>query len=210
VFLEETMADDADADLSADLDSGSAGKKGGGKGLIAGALKWILIAVAAVILIVTIVVISSGGSSSNENNDNPQIVYDDSTKVVGDNNSGYIVVPNDWIKFIDEDNPIENGYQYSDIDSDYIITVSTINITKDEYKNILLQSLSGSSSVNSSSTKFLNYDAEQISAYVEASKSWISAIFFNTEDGKLHFIGIEGPDIDNEFFNITNSYKLQK
>ena len=53
------MADDADADLSADLDSGSAGKKGGGKGLIAGALKWILIAVAAVILIVTIVVITT-------------------------------------------------------------------------------------------------------------------------------------------------------
>lgn len=54
------MADDADADLGADLDNGGAGKKGGGgKGVIAGLLKWILIGVAAVILIVTIVVITT-------------------------------------------------------------------------------------------------------------------------------------------------------
>ena len=165
-----------------------------------------------IILIVLIVLaVSGGGGGGGNNNDTPpKVVYKDDNQVVGDNTYGYVALPGGWIRFEDQSGPVENGYQFSDQTGSYIVTVSKLKTTLDNYKNNFLAYMSAlkATNVNTNTYNLNNYNAYQIYGYCEAGGYWVLALFFMDGNGDLRFVGVEGPDIDNEAFQIPYTYKL--
>ena len=170
----------------------------------------IAFAVFAIALIVTIFIINNNGSD--EPIELPDDVVSD-TRVVGNEVFGYLTIPSDWISFDDKDSS-GNTLQYSDKDQNYVITIDAVSTEVMDAKNYALaavQSLEGDgTAVETAVVEFNEYAAYQVYGYNEARKVWVSAWFFDAEDGNSHFVGIEGPDKEGEFFQIPYTFKLEK
>lgn len=54
------------------------------------------------------------------------------------------------------------------------------------------------------------YSAYQVYGYYASDNVWLVCWFFEAEDGKTHYISIEGPDPSSEHFNIPKTFSLTK
>jgi hypothetical protein len=166
----------------------------------------ILVLLVILIVVVIFVLGSGSGKSKKEDEEKPpiKITYDDDTITVGDNNVGFLIVPSNW-----EQRPSESGLTVVDPeDSNYVASILISNDTIEAVKDRLTSSLSSDIKVNS--FEFNGYKAYQVIGYYKDSESWISSIFFNTEDGKLHFAAVMGTDIKDKRFDIVTTYTLKR
>lgn len=136
---------------------------------------------------------------------------EENTMAVGDSHYGYVKVPTNWHKFIDVDG--NTTFQYSDVgDLGYIVTLQTYeeNITPYTAANNVKNSIvSEGNEAEVKYTKIAKYYGYVVNAkYTDGT--YLDAYLFKADDGKLHYVAIEGPDKYNENFKIPNTFSLTK
>lgn len=151
----------------------------------------------------------------NNNYDNSEYNYNNNqnentgtTRTVGTDEYGYVKVPTDWIKFFDPEAP--QTFQYSYLMS-YIITLYAYDKSiTDPYllaNNLKIATEQKGVSVNMTPTTIDKYNAYKLEYLSEGV--WLNIYFFKAEDNKVHYISIEGPDKNSEYFNIPKTFKLK-
>ena len=136
---------------------------------------------------------------------------DENTMVIGDDTYGYVKVPSNWHEFKDVDG--NSTYQYSDIgDLGYIITLETY----DQDISPLTAATNVMNHIKEEGEE-ATYRYTKISKYygyvVEAKYSdgtYLDAYLFKADDGKLHYVAIEGPDKNNDNFEIPQTFSMTK
>ena len=136
---------------------------------------------------------------------------DEDTMYVGDSYFGYVKVPKSWHKFVDVDG--NTTFQYTDIgDTGYIITLNTYEENIDKYtaaKNIKEHIESEGNEASYRYTKIAKYWGYVVEAkYTDGT--YLNAYLFKADDGKLHYVSIEGPDKYNDNFKIPDTFSLTK
>lgn len=166
--------------------------------------------IALVVIVAVILFIVLGGSKAEEKKPENTNTED---RIIGDSTYGYITVPSDWLKFEDIENV--RGIQYTDRNGDYIITMDaekTSTITAQNWYNAMIDRFkkNGVINISSENVNVDKYNAFQVYGFHEESKVWLSVWCFETEDGITHYIGIEGPNYNNEYFNLIYTFKNTK
>ena len=167
-----------------------------------------LFAVFAIVLIVVVGALKG----CNKEEDVP-VEYEDEYKVIGSDALGYLTVPGDWVVFKDKNS--QRGIRYSDPNGDYIISLDALSTTEINAQDYALGTANqleevGVSEVKGATVKLAGYEAYQVYGYHKEQQKWVLAYFFEGEDGNTHYVGIEGPDKENEAFKIPDTFKLKK
>ena len=133
------------------------------------------------------------------------------TKIVGNDTFGYVEIPGDWHEFKDVEST--KAIQYTNIgDAGYIVTLNTIdqNVTAEVAAAAITEGVKGegASAYYEADTcgKYTGYAVH--AAYPDGK--YIVSYIFKAEDNVIHFVSIEGPDKNNDFFDIPNTYRLKK
>ena len=176
--------------------------------------KDLLIKIGAGLGVLLLLILIIVGFKSCNKKEPANVEYDDDGYVqVGNDTLGYVKVPSDWVKFKDVN--AERGIRYSDKDGVYIVSLdalSTDEISAEEFAlgtaNQLQQS--GIPDIKGAQVKLGNYQAYQIYGQQTTTGTWVLVYFFEAEDGNTHYVGIEGPDTENEAFKIPDTYTLKK
>ena len=132
-------------------------------------------------------------------------------KKVGSEELGYIVIPEDWVeKAFPEATAV--GKQYYDNVSHYVtmIVYDTIQLDAKAYVDSVKVALEGRGATEISTTEatITNYQGYQVSAYDNLTSKWIYCYIFETENGKTHYIALEGPEKTHEYYNIYQTFTL--
>ena len=139
-------------------------------------------------------------NTTDDNNNNSSTIPAD-TKVVGDNHYGYITIPSIWSNFVDVDGTTALQYSYAGV---FIVSLEVIekegNYTAKDYAaNFMYQmknSDEGVTDINSATVKLgknKEYTAYQVYMYYPDTAKYLIVYLFDAEDGKLHYIALEGP-----------------
>ena len=157
----------------------------------------------------------NGEKVSKENNieeDTPTQDIVQEGKRVGSDEFGYITIPENWVNFIDVDGNSTLQYSYANIYIATLYAVPTTQIDAYNYASNIMNKLKseGVQNVQGATVNVGKYSAYQVYGYYANENIWLVCWFFETEDGKTHYISIEGPDRNSEYFNIPNSFSLSK
>ena len=117
---------------------------------------------------------------------------------VGDEKYGYISIPSNWTRFYDTDG--NNSLQYSLADV-YIVTLDIVDgqKTAKEYASNFMYNKQNSSEVADVTGatvtigKNRKYTAYQVYMYYPNDSTYLVTYWFEAEDGKVHYISLEGP-----------------
>lgn len=170
----------------------------------------------AIALIIFIVVVTSKGSDTKKDDKKDEEKEPEEIGMyidIGAEEYGYVTVPSNWIRFIDEEGV--HAIQYSDVSADYIVSldyVKTSQTSADSLSTNIYNNLKneGVTNLQRAVVKINNYNAYQVYGYYQDDYIWLVTWVFEAEDGNTHYIGIEGPDPQSENFEIANSFKLNK
>ena len=140
---------------------------------------------------------------------------------VGDEKRGYISIPSNWTRFYDIDG--NNSLQYS-LANVYIVTLDIVEgqNTAKEYASNFMYNKQNSSEVTDvkgatvTIGKNRKYTAYQVYMYYPNDSTYLITYWFEAEDGKVHYISLEGPSelsgvkltdytFIPESFSLTNS-----
>lgn len=121
------------------------------------------------------------------------------TNVVGDNKYGYINIPKNWGKFYDVDGNTSLQYSYANL---YIVSLNYFEdsmYTAEEYASNYMYNKQNSSEVTGVTGatvqigKNKEYTAYQVYMYYPSDSTYLITYWFEAEDGKVHYIALEGP-----------------
>lgn len=146
---------------------------------------------------------------------------DNQTKIVGDDNYGYISIPNNWIKFYDVNGNDSIQYSYANI---YIVSLNVLEdttYTAKEYASNYMYNKQNDSSVSGVTGATVQigrnkeYTAYQVYMYYPRDNTYLITYWFEAEDGKTHYIALEGPEKLNDknitdYLYIAESFSLSK
>ena len=181
--------------------------------LIIGIVAGLLIIGILIFILVKIVLPSSVNNASAANGQN--ISDNKEYMVIGNKDYGYLELPGTWYKFKDvEEN---DALQYTK-DSVWIVSLTTIDTTYNQTaENIanaaLYNKQYGTEEVEDATiakTKVASYDAYEVYGYYPYDNIWLVEWFFEPGDGKIHYISLEGPEYNEIYFNIPDSFSLTK
>ena len=161
-------------------------------------------------------------SANNKNNDNTNsnTTTNNDTKVVGDDNYGYISIPSNWNKFYDVDGNNSLQYSYANV---YIVSLNVLEGTssaKDYASNYMYNKqnssdVTGVTGATVTIGKNKEYTAYQVYMYYPSDSTYLVTYWFEAEDGKIHYIALEGPqELDGvkitDYLYIPESFSLKK
>ncbi len=138
---------------------------------------------------------------------------------IGNDKVGYVKVPNNWVEFMDKDNPTIFQYSYAGV---YIITLDEIDDGQhsalDFASNYYNKKKNDSEVTNVISTVGMigkKYLAYQVRMYYPKDNSNLYTYFFKADDNKVHYMAFEGPptlrDVDfSEYLYIPESFSMAK
>ena len=123
------------------------------------------------------------------------------TKVVGDDDHGYVTVPNNWYKFYDTAGAHALQYSYASV---FILSLDVVPDTTNKMTakmaadNYSAQELQNTNATNVTGAivkigKNKEYTAYQVYSYYPADNSYLVTYWFEAEDGKIHYMALEGP-----------------
>ena len=153
------------------------------------------------------------------------IVEEDSnnenTTVVGDNKYGYITIPKNWARFYDVDGNTSLQYSYANV---YIVSLNYFEDTQytaKEYASNYMYNKQNSSDVTGVTGatvqigKNKEYTAYQVYMYYPSDGTYLVTYWFEAEDGKVHYIALEGPEelsgvSITDYLYIAESFSLNK
>ena len=132
---------------------------------------------------------------------------------VGNSEMGYVTVPSNWTRFFDPDSP-SGTFQYSYANV-YIITLFSVDkngLSAETYAKYLESELKdeGTTNVTSGPATIGKYNAYKVQGYYSSENIWLDCYYFETEDGKMHYVAMEGPDKNSEYFKIPNTFKINE
>ena len=162
----------------------------------------------------------SSANNKNKDNTNSNTTTNNDTKVVGDDNYGYISIPSNWNKFYDVDGNNSLQYSYANV---YIVSLNVLEGTssaKDYASNYMYnkQNSSDVTGVTGATVKIgknKEYTAYQVYMYYPSDSTYLVTYWFEAEDGKIHYIALEGPQELNgvkitDYLYIPESFSLKK
>jgi len=170
-------------------------------------LKKIGIVVGAIILVICLFLLTKSCSKDN----NEEEIKDEEIQRIGSNEYGFISVPSDWLRL--EGTTTSSGIKYSDKDISYVATLdtsSTLNPQEFVYTARNQLQTAGVSDFAIDELEFCGYSAYRLTGYHQGQNKYILAYFFRAEDNITHYVGVEGPDNQNENFKIPDTYNLTK
>ena len=146
---------------------------------------------------------------------------DNENTIVGDNKYGYINIPSNWVRFYDVDGTTSLQYSYANL---YIVTLNYFEDsthTAKEYASNYLYNKQNSNDVKGVTGatvkigKNKQYTAYQVYMYYPLDKVYLITYWFEAEDGKVHYIALEGPSELNgmqitDYLYIAESFSLNK
>ncbi len=152
-------------------------------------------------------------SGNNEGFDTSSVFTNENSFRVGNENYGFISIPKTWTYFTDKEKPSQT-LQYTD-NGTWIVTLfgkPTAQENAVDWANsvYLTISQSGAQNISTSQTVIDGYTALTISAYYQSEKKYITTWFLETKNGITHYLAIEGPQINNENYNIIYSFNENK
>ena len=128
------------------------------------------------------------------------------TVIVGNEDYGYISIPEDW-KVINE---IQDGYSYKGTINNYIVTVNKHkDITIVDFKENCLKEQIDKNAININ-VDYLDSGEIIINSYPDNSNSWEAIMIKELEDGQIVTVTLSGPVKDDEFYNILKTYREKK
>lgn len=147
----------------------------------------------------------------NEEKEEEKPVVESGKKLIGDDTYGYVQVPSSWMEFKDIDG--NSSIQYTDIgDMGYIISLNVVEGNTTPYlaaSNIKNHIQSENADAKVEYTKISKYYGYKVSAkYPDGT--YLDAYLFKTDDDKLHYVSIEGPDKYNDNFKIPDTFSMNK
>lgn len=131
---------------------------------------------------------------------------------VGTDEFGYVTVPNNWYRFIDPDATSTFQYSYANV---YIVTLYARDKAGMTAKDTATNSMynmkqEGAENVTGATVSLGKYTAYQVYGHYRSENIWLVSWHFEAEDGKIHYISMEGPDASSEFFKIPETFSLKK
>ena len=137
-------------------------------------------------------------------------------KIVGDNDYGYITVPSNWAIFYDIDGNSSLQYSYA---NQYIVSLNYMEDTEysaKEYASNYMANMQNSSEVENVTGATVTigeenqYTAYQVYMYYPADRTFLVTYWFEAEDGKTHYIALEGGEEITNYLFIPQSFRLTK
>ena len=175
----------------------------------------LIIAGVFVAFIVILLIINSATKSKNNPQpapSNPTVMEPDDEYESGDEEEeqleeqrvgspayGYVTIPGDWEEY--QDSSSNTSLQYTN--GSYIITLKAVN-SKDSdaltYATAIKQKFINDGVDTTGATVSLGkYKAYQVYGYYTSVQKWHVCWIFEAEDGKTHYISVEGPEKTSEF-----------
>ena len=118
---------------------------------------------------------------------------------VGNSAYGYITIPGDWVAY--QDTNSNNSLQYTD--GSYIVTLKAVESSQSSalsYATAVKRNFEGDGVDTTGATVSLGkYKAYQVYGYYTSVSKWHVCWIFEAEDGKTHFISVEGPEKTSAF-----------
>lgn len=157
---------------------------------------------------------SSNTRSSNNTSSSNSVsgTVENETQVVGTTDFGYVSVPKNWYRFYDVESSGTFQYSYANAWIVTLYAVPTSQLDAYTYASNVKTNLSNENVTNltGAKVKVAGYDAYQVYGYYSNENIWLVCWFFEGEDGKTHYIAVEGPDKTSEFFNIPDTFTLTR
>ena len=131
---------------------------------------------------------------------------------VGSKDYGYVSVPNSWTPFgIDETN---QTIQYSD-GTGWIVTLFSVDektISSKDWANSIINQMRtvGASEIGMEETKINQYSGYKIFGYYSNVTTYLAAWVVEGNDGKNHYIAIEGPNRYDDNYDIVYTFNTEK
>ena len=126
---------------------------------------------------------------------------------VGSSSYGYITIPGDWVAYQDANS--NSSLQYTD--GSYIVTLKAVESSQSSalsYATAVKRSFEGDGVDTTGATVSLGkYKAYQVYGYYTSVQKWHVCWIFEAEDGKTHFISVEGPE-KTEAFKIPETFSI--
>jgi len=144
------------------------------------------------------------------------------TTVVGDDTYGYITIPKNWGKFYDVDGNSSLQYSYANV---YIVSLNLldselVSSAKEAATNYMynMQNNSDVTGVTGATVtigKNKEYTAYQVYMYYPSDSTYLITYWFESEDGKIRYIALEGPEELSgvkitDYLYIPESFSLSK
>lgn len=128
---------------------------------------------------------------------------------VGNDDFGYISIPNTWVNFKDVNG--NSTLQYTDNGS-WIVTIyamPTTQMTAEAWANSVYKAIvnNGGQNIQTSTSTIDVYNALKITAYYPKQKKYLATWFFESKAGKTHYLAIEGPESSGDPYNSIYSFK---
>lgn len=144
---------------------------------------------------------------------NPASTFTEKNSIsIGNDVNGYIRVPNTWKK-------VENGAQdgsivYTDnLENGLWYVVSGFadsgKTSPHEWANSTYTSLVSQGVMEAGIDREVvnNYETYKVVCFKPNVGRYLASWYFNTSDGRTHYIAVEGPDAINDFYNMIYTYR---
>lgn len=159
--------------------------------------------------------------SKEEIKDNNENNNSDTITLVGDDKYGYITIPKNWARFYDVDGNTSLQYSYANV---YIVSLNYFEdsqYTAKELASNYMYNKQNSSDVTGVTGatvqigKNKEYTAYQVYMYYPSDGTYLVTYWFEAEDGKVHYIALEGPEelsgvSITDYLYIPESFSLNK
>lgn len=148
------------------------------------------------------------GYDTNYNYDDDDL--EDSMKV-GNDDIGYIYVPEDWKRFKDVSVNDENMVQYSDASGDKVVTMTVFknpSYTLEQYQQSLktLLEKDNDNYISEYDDYIDNYNIKAKKIGGKYQEKNLYTWTFADSDGNIHYIALESTDYDTEVFDLIDTY----
>ena len=131
---------------------------------------------------------------------------------VGSKDYGYVSVPNSWSPF--GLSPENQTIQYTD-GTGWIVTLYSVDqstITAKNWANNIVAQMNsvGASDIGMEETEVNEFGGYKLFGYYSNVSTYLAAWVINGNDGKVHYIAIEGPERYNDFYDIIFTFNPTK
>ena len=128
---------------------------------------------------------------------------------VGTKEFGFLTIPNSWVKF---NNSNSNTLQYTD-GAGWIVTLFAMpsqQLNAKAWSDTIQEQMKtlGADNISKEEAKVDKYSSIKISGFYSSANVYLSAWVMDAEDGYTHYIAIEGPQQNNDNYNIVNTFKI--
>ena len=139
--------------------------------------------------------------------------YDKGYKYIGSEKYGYMKVPNNWYKFVDLDGNDTIQYSYANVWIATIYSIDMDELTPYKYAQSIFNGVKseGATNVKLTMEKIADeYNAYKVSCYYADENVYLNCWVFEDDNDVKHYIAIEGPEKENDYYDLVNTFTLKK